>query len=394
MNRRDFVLKSSLAAAGLTFSQLNAQGKQLGKNDVVQLGIIGTGDRGGGIIHILKKLPQFKVVACSDILPFRLEKAVANAGPDCKSYKDYRKLLADPDVDAVVIATPLSMHYDMAVDALDSGKHIYCEKAMTYEIKQARQLVQKVQATDCTFLVGHQYRYHPLYFQVADYIRNGYLGDISNIYIQWNRNGDWRRPVPDPQYERMINWRMYKEYSGGLTAELHSHQIDFVNWAFDTHPSRVIGFGGIDYWKDGRETFDNVNTLLEYPNGMKVNCISLTSNAHEGYQFKFKGSKGTIELKVDQGWLYYESLNQKELGTVDGVSGATLKKFGSAEGYPIQVEEENKDWEGTHYAFMDFYNCIVSKKEPVSNVKTGATAAISVRMAIDALREGKMQEWI
>ena len=154
-----------------------------------------------------------------------------------------------------------------------------------------------------------------------------------------------------------------------------------------------MGFGGIDYWKDGRETFDNVNTLLEYPDGMKVNCISLTANAHEGYQFKFKGSKGTIELKVDEGWLYYESLNEKELGMVDGVSGATLQMHESKEGYPIEVERENEDWEGTHYAFMDFYHSILSGKEPVSNVKTGATAAISVRMAIDALREGTTQTW-
>ena len=338
-------------------------------------------------------MPQIKTVAIFDVIPFRLEKALADAGNGCKAYKNYKDLLANPDVDAVVIATPLSMHYQMAVDALQSGKHVYCEKSMTYEKHHALDLVKKVEASDRTFMVGHQYRYLPLYFQVADLIREGYLGDITNVYIQWNRNGDWRRPVPKPEYERMINWRMYKEYSGGLTAELHAHQIDFVNWVFDAHPSRAIGMGGIDYWKDGRETFDNVNTLLEYPNGMKVNCISLTNNAHEGYQFKFKGSKGTIELKVDKGWLYYESLNKKELGAVDGVSGATLKMQRSNEGYPLEAENEQPDWEGTHYAFMDFYQAIHSGKEPVSNVKTGALASISVRMAIDALRAGTMQTW-
>ncbi len=392
MNRRDFLLKSSLTAAGLTFSQINARERPLAKNDVVQLGIIGTGDRGGGMINVLKKLPSFKVVACCDILPFRLAEAVANAGPGTQSYTDYRKLLADPNVDAVVIATPLSMHYEMAVDALDSGKHVYCEKTMTYKIREAGKLLKKVQDSNLTFLVGHQYRYHPLYFKVAEYIRKGYLGDITNVYIQWNRNGDWRRPVPDPQYERMINWRMYKEYSGGLIAELLSHQIDFVNWVFDTHPDRVTGYGGIDYWKDGRETFDNVNALYKYPNGMKVNAISLTANAHEGYQFQFRGSKGTIELKIDEGWVYYEPLNKKELGTVDGVSGATMKNAGN-EGYPIKFEHEHQEWEGTHYALMDFYNCILNGEVPVSNVKTGATTAISVRMAIDALRKDKVRKW-
>ncbi|GAB5552464.1 MAG: Gfo/Idh/MocA family oxidoreductase [Saprospiraceae bacterium] len=393
MKRRDFLLKSSLAAAGMTFSQMHALGAQLDKNDTIQLGIIGTGARGTGIIKTLNSIPQFKTVACSDLLPFRLEKAVAIAGKGCKAYKNYQNLLEDPDVDAVVIATPLSMHYQMAVDALDSGKHVYCEKSMTYEMHHARALVDKVEASNLAFMVGHQYRYHPLYFEVANLIRNNYLGKISNVYIQWNRNGDWRRPVPDPRYERMINWRMYKEYSGGLTAELHSHQIDFVNWVFDTHPTQAMGMGGIDYWKDGRETFDNVNTLLKYPNGMKVNCISLTANAHEGYQFKFKGSKGSIELKVDEGWRFFESLNKKELGEVDGVSGATLKKYISGKGYPIKFHKENQDWEGTQYAFMDFYKAITSQEEPISNVKTGALASISVRMAIDALRTGETQTW-
>jgi predicted dehydrogenase len=393
MQRRDFIKKSTLTATGLTLAQMTTWGKPIAKNDVVQLGVIGTGDRGGGLIRLLRHLPQFKTVACSDIIPFRLEKAVADAGSGCKAYPDYRDLLADRNVDAVIIATPLSMHYQMAVEALDSGKHIYCEKTMTYQKEEARQLVERVERSDRTFLVGHQYRYHPLYFRVADIIRNGYLGDITNVYVQWNRNGDWRRPVPDPQFERMINWRMYREYSGGLTAELHSHQMDFINWIFDTHPTRAVGFGGIDYWQDGRETFDNVNTLLEYPNGMKVNCISLTANAHEGYLFKFKGSKGTIELNINSGRAFVERLNKKEKGMVDGVSGATVPSGDSNAGYPIEFEHEQPGWEGTHYAFMDFYESIQTGKTPVSNVHTGATAALTVRMAIDALREGGVQEW-
>lgn len=394
MDRRKFIGSSALLASGL-MAGANPSWKLRGiaKNDIVQLGLIGTGDRGGGLIRLLKDLPQFKVVACSDILPFRLEKAVSEAGKKCKAYPNYKELLADKNVDAVIIATPLSMHHEMAVNAIGSGKHIYCEKTMTYQIKEALDLVKKASASQKVFQVGHQYRYMPLYYQVAAMIREGYIGQVINVYIQWDRNGDWRRPVPAPQYERIINWRMYKEFSGGLTAELHSHQIDFVNWIFDAHPMRVAGFGGIDYWKDGRETFDNVNTLLEYPKGMKVNCISLTANAHEGYLFKFKGSKGTIELKVNKGWIYPESPNKKEMSLVDGVSGATLLTLQGEEGAPIEVEMENKDWEGTHFALMNFYHCILEGKLPSSNVYTGARTAVSVRLAIDALRSGAIQYW-
>ncbi len=396
MDRRKFLENSALLGTGLLVgTDAFAHPKhRISPNDTIQIGVIGTGDRGGGMIRIMKNLPQFKVVACSDVLDFRLEKAMKNADSSAKAYPNYQDLLADKNVDAVLIATPLSTHHQVAIDAIKAGKHIYCEKTMTYQIDEALDLVKKAKAVDKVFMVGHQYRYMPLYFKVADVIRNGYIGDISNIYVQWNRNGDWRRPVPAPQYERAINWRMYTEYSGGLTAELHSHQIDFVNWVFDQAPKQVAGFGGVDYWKDGRETFDNVNTIMSYPNGMKLNLISLTSNAHEGYLFKFKGSKGTIELKMREGWVYYERMNKKELGMVDGVSGATKAYAEKGEGIPIKAQGGKEGWEGSHYALMDFHKAVTESTTPYSNVQTGAKAAISVRMAIDALREGGVQQWL
>lgn len=394
MDRRRFIGTSAAVAGGLLVGANSLRaGQRVSPNDVLQIGVIGTGDRGGGLTYLMKQFPHLKVIGCSDILPFRLEKAMKNADESAVAYPDYRKLLDNKDIDAVVIATPLSMHHKMAAEALEAGKHVYCEKTMTYQIEEALDLVERVKQSDRVFQVGHQYRYLPLYFEVAEVIRQGYLGQITNVYVQWNRNGDWRRPVPDPQYERMINWRMYKEYSGGLTAELHSHQIDFINWVFDSHPTKVVAFGGIDYWKDGRETFDNVNTLLQYPNGMKVNCISLTANAHEGFLFKFKGSKGTIELGVNDGRVYFERLNEKEKGTVDGVSGATMAAMDKGEGRPIEVKQENEDWEGTHYALTEFYESVRDNKMPVSNVFTGAKTALSVRMAINALRDGTLQTW-
>ncbi len=384
---------SMLAGAGLALSMPYAQAiqRKASPSDVLNIGVIGTGDRGGGLIRLMQGMPEFKVVACSDILPFRLEPAVEAAGKDCRAYPDYKGLLADKRVDAVIIATPLSMHYEMAVAALDSGKHVFCEKTMTYQIDEALKLAEKAKSVKQVFQVGHQYRYLPIYPQVAKLIRDEHIGTVTNVYIQWNRNGDWRRPVPDPRYERVINWRMYTEYSGGLTAELHSHQIDFVNWVFDSHPIHAIGFGGIDFWKDGRETFDNVNTILEYPNGLKVNLIALTANAHEGFLFKFKGSDGTIELSMDKAWIYPEPTSP-QWGDVDGVTGATIESLSAGKGIPIHYAKK-EGWEGSHYALSDFYQCIKNGKEPSSNVRTGARTAISVRMAIDALRGRQMTSW-
>jgi predicted dehydrogenase len=394
MKRRTFLEKSALATTGILVSpQIFGSSTSISANEVLQIGVIGTGDRGGGLIRTMQQFPQLKVVAAADLLPFRLDKAMANADAGAKAYDDYRSLLNDPNVEAVVIATPLSMHHHMAKEALEAGKHVYCEKTMTYQIAEALDLVGEVnKRPDQVFQVGHQYRYLPLYFKVAQLIRGGAIGEVTNVYVQWNRNGDWRRPVPDPQYERIINWRMYREYSGGLTAELHSHQIDFINWTFGVHPEKVIGFGGIDYWKDGRETFDNVNTILQYPNGMKVNCISLTANAYNDYLVEFRGSKGTISLGIDKATLYWERPNSKMMGTLDGVSGATLKLIEEGRGIELG-EKDEKGWEGTHYALQEFYECVRNGNEPVSNIHTGARTAISVRMAIDAMRNGTQQEW-
>src|SRR5690606_13617851 len=124
------------------------------------------------------------------------------------------------------------------------------------------------------------YRYTPLYYTVKDMISQGSLGKGMQVDCRWDRNWYWRRPVPDPSLERKINWRMYKEYSGGLAAELLSHQMDFIDWAFNTHPDTVYGTGGIDYYKDGRETFDNLQLALRYNEvGMIGNFGATCGNA-------------------------------------------------------------------------------------------------------------------
>lgn len=391
-SRRNFLKRGGAVVAGTALG-LQAWSQKAPASDVVNLGVIGTGDRGLGLIKELQALSRFKVVACSDILPFRLEQALHAAGKKCRGYSNYRRLLEDKRVEAVIIATPLSLHFEMAAAALDAGKHVYCEKTMVFREEEVFLLIEKVKSSNLTFQVGHQYRSTPLYYRVADMIREGYIGEVINVYVQWNRNGDWRRPVPEPQYERIINWRMYREYSGGLTAELHSHQIDFINFVFNSYPKRVIGMGGIDYWKDGRETFDNVNTIFEYPSGMKVNCIALTSNSREGYIMKFKGSKGTIELDIENGWIYSEKVSDRELGEVDGVSGATVRLLKEGRGVPIAVPGEKEGMNNTGYALEAFHQSLLDNTLPYSNVYNGGATALCVRMAIDAMLDEEAKTW-
>ena len=359
----------------------------------VKAGLIGTGNRGSGIARLLKKNPALEIVACCDTIPANLQKGMALAAKGAKAYTDYRKLLENKEVEAVIIATPLYLHYDMAKDALDAGKHVYVEKTMTYDIPQALQLVNQVRKSGLVLQVGHQYRYYALYHRVKEIIAQNWLGTVTHFECQYHRNSNWRNPVPDPAMERLINWRMYREYSGGLVAELCGHQIDIVNYILDSHPLRVVGMGGIDYWKDGRETWDNVRTVFEYPGGIKSSVSSILSNAYNGYAIRVLGNRGTLEIQRDKAFIYSEDV-KKVLDTVDGVTGATRTDGPPGQGMPLAFGKAGEPVpEPTTSALIDFAACIRNKKKPVSGVESGKDAAVAVHMANHAIETGASQHW-
>jgi predicted dehydrogenase len=395
MSRRKFIQQAGLLTGGLVLNNQLVQAIGNSTNNTkIKVGIIGCGDRGRGLMTVMKQLPDmFEITAVCDLLDFQLEKArKITPAQSVKSFTDYRRLLDDSSIHAVVIATPLHLHYVMSVAALAAGKHVFQEKTMTYSIEEALDLVSKVKKYPRQiFQVGHQYRYVPLYYRVKEMIDKGYLGKVTQIDCRWDRNASWRRPVPPGYSDRQINWRMYKEYSGGLVAELLSHQIDFINWAFNTHPDEVLGTGGIDFYKDGRETYDNVQVLLRYNKaGMIGNFGATCANSREGYIFKIKGTKGTVELLVNEGVFYPEPAIRKELGVVDGVTSASKIEWNKEGGIPI-LKEKMKD--GTMFALQDFHRSITQQVPPASNVLTGATTAITVHMSNAAIYNNRMEQW-
>ena len=393
MERRSFIKQSTASLGALLLSdQIFAfsNGKAATK---LNIGIIGCGSRGVGLMHVLKELKdKFQVTALCDILDFRFREAKEAVTNEVKEHNDYRKLLDDKTVPVIVIATPLYLHYQMAADALKAGKHVFLEKTMTYTIQQALDLAKLAKSYPNQVLqIGHQLPYTPLYIKVKEMIAKDYLGKITQVACRYDRHNDWRRPVPDPKLERAINWRMYKEYSGGLTAEILSHQMQYINWALDTHPDEVFSTGGIDYYKDGRETYDNVQVMLRYnEKGIIGNFGSTLANEREGFIFKIKGTKGAVELLFDDGIFYPEKETKKQLETVDGVAGATKIEWKKDGGISI-MKEPMKD--GTWYAFADFYDCITQKKHPMLDVNQGAKAAITVHLANEAMYNHSVQKW-
>lgn len=391
MKRRTFIKKSGIATAGiLTTNSVfgNLSHLKSSSSDSVNIGVIGTGQRGTGLTSIINKIDGLRVVAAADVIPFRLQNGLKKANSNPKGYGNYKALLENKDVDAVIIATPFNTHSKIAIDAIDAGKHIFCEKTLAKGYHGIQQLINKTKESKTIFQTGHQYHSSRLYTYVFDLIRQGKFGNISAFECQWNRHGNWRRKVPNPSFEKAINWRMYREFSGGLTAELCSHQIDFVNWVLGETPEQVMGVGGIDYWKDGRETYDNVHLTYSYANGVKAKFSCVTSNAKDGYQIKVLGDKGTIIIDTKNAWFYPEGKKNKVMGEVDGVSGATAQ-WDKAKGYNINIEHLDP----SKQALLDFKNAIIDNKTPLSNITSGAKTAVCVQMALDAMYDNKIVKW-
>ena len=382
--KRRAVLKAGAALAALAAAPACAVPPR--QPERVGIGIIGTGARGQGIAKNLTGFDGVDLVACCDVLPFRLQEGLEAAGPGVDGHEDYRRVLDDPRVDAVVIATPFHFHATPMIDALDAGKHVYCEKTAVKGHDQIDAVRAVAEDTDRIIQVGYQFRHSRLYEHVVERIHAGEIGAVSRIECQWNRNTNWRRPAPDPKYERAVNWRMYRDYSGGLAAELSSHQLDFCNWLLGAEPRQIMGSGGIDYWKDGRETRDNIYLLVTYENGVEASFSCLTTNAHNGYLIKIFGTEGTIIMKRDSAWLAWQDRGDKEYGEVDAVSGATIL-IDNAPAAKIDFEHTA----ATRQALMDFVDSVRTGAKPRSTLEAGLLGSLMVQKALDAMDQGSVE---
>lgn len=207
------------------FAQNNHKDAQGGK---ARLALIGTGSRGMYHVNHLLQIPHAEVVAICDIYQPHLDNA-AKFYPKAKQYKDYNDAIADPNVDGILISTPLHMHAPISIAGLRAGKHVFCEKSMARTLEQCREMYDTYKETGKVLYIGMQRLFDPKYLKAIELINDGTIGQIVGLRNFWYRNNDWRRPVPEPSLERQINWRLYKEYSGGLMTELASHQLQMVH---------------------------------------------------------------------------------------------------------------------------------------------------------------------
>lgn len=395
----------------------------------VKVAWIGSGTQGyGQDMLALTRIPGVQIVAVCDIYEPNLKRGLERAGTGAEGYTDYRKMLERKDIQAVGIATPLYLHAPMAIAALDAGKHVYCEKMMAYTVEDAKKMVRTADRTGRILQVGHQRRYSVDYHHALAMVRKGYFGEITHVRAQWNRRNNWRRPIPDKtnkELDRLLNWRLYKDRSRGLMAELGSHQIDVANWylgasgmaakaakngkpsegpAKDVHPIAVVGIGGIDYWKDGREVFDNVQVVFEYPDGQKLCYQSIEMNSFDGDSEQFMGRNGTLimtesgksmmfrEPGVEEIGFEKSSENRTKVGNKNAIildATATTKqdkrdKTAGQSLAPTSTAGKN-NW---HLALEDWVDCIRTGRKPFCDGRIGLADTACVIAANRAMETG------
>ena len=430
LSRRNFVkamtgFAAAVGMANLEVPDLLASARANGNGGVIRWGMIGPGSRGQELLRNLSKSKVGQCIALCDVYPVNLKKGIETVGGNPTGYDDYRKMLERKDLDAVLIATPLHLHAQMTLDSLSAGKHVFCEKTLVFKEEEVKAVKEAAAAHPKQVLqVGLQRRYSLIYRMGMEMIKRGALGKVTHVRAQWHRNGNWRRTVKDPKLERQINWRMYKEYSGGLMAELGSHQTDIANWAFGAEPRSVIGFGGIDYWKDGREIFDNAQCLFEYASGQKLIYSSITTNAHLGFSEQILGDGGSLEVTLDgpsgKGTYWRETAAKASAASKEQWwAGATVTADSKQAGIPVFPDEitpstpfldreagfakrwlARKGWyevaepqDPVYVQLEHFLLCVRDGLKPVADVHVGTSDAECVIYSNRAMEENRRVYW-
>ena len=423
VNRRVFLSTSAVAIAGAAVSPSTALSYEsiLGANDRISLGHIGIGSRGedlGLIVSKLKSSHHVEMTAVCDLWKVNREKAAATNtgfyGRAPRSVQYVEELLAMKNIDGVLISTPEHSHSAILKMVVEAGKDVYVEKPMGNVLAEAKAARDAVIQSKRIVQVGTQHRSEPYPRAACDVVRSGALGDISKIEVVWNYNGprwrgrkevkqirqqdtDWNkwlltkplRPF-DPQL--YFEFRLYKEFSSGIPDQWMSHAIDLVHWFMnDGFPKSVVSHGGVLAWRDGRETPDTFQTLLEYPKGFLVSYSTSFGNDSPGFT-RYMGKKATLVNVGGEGSPRYQLTEER--GNHEDDAEVDQKRQSKS----ITLPEDHKlppmgidDMSLEHMA--NWLECMRSGKQPNSSVHDGFAHSVACIMAAESYWSGKKLYW-
>ena len=301
---KDLSRRGLLAGAGFAIMRpQTVRGFQ--ENSKISVGLIGSGGRGSYDASIVNADPRARVTALCDLFDDRIESStqrVKAANP--KVYKDFEKLLAAPDIDAVVIATPPFEHPRMLEAAIQARKHIYCEKPAGVDIEGVKRVIAAGRKADPkkNISFGFQQRYGPVYLEAFKRLQQGDIGTLSNARGFWIDHDPFKRVAyTDPKIEKLRNWFAYRDLSGDFIVEQDCHNLDVLHWFLNARPTRAVGMGGRKVRTD-MEILDHLSLSYEFPDGIHVNfeANQISTAGFRRVGEEFTGTKGMLETSRER----------------------------------------------------------------------------------------------
>jgi predicted dehydrogenase len=388
-SRREFFTAASGLLVGARLAASSAQGA----NDRIRIGVIGTGGRARGLMALLKRLPANEIVAVCDVYEPRLLQATEIAATAAK-VSDYRRILDDRQIDAVVIGTPDHWHKTITLEAVAAGKDVYVEKPVSHTIAEGAEMVRAIEASRQVVQTGTQQRSWDHWVLGKQIVESGRLGQITFVHTYWYQHAtagnytpvsleklDWKRwlgPAPDQPFrpERFYQWRHFWDFGGGCLTDLMTHWIDVVHWYMNVEAPLSAVATGRNYSIGVWEAPDTVNATLEFPKKFMAAYLGTYVSRVDDGGLEFRGDRGT--LKIDRARLAFY---RDDAAWAAGTNAPEPDIFMRSSG------------DGTLTHLENWLDCIRSRKAPNAHIRIGHQAARTAHIANAALRAGHLVRW-
>ncbi len=314
VSRRTLI--SSTAAAFSIVAPQTVRGTQA--NSKLSVGLIGSGNRGTYDAKITHADPRARVTALCDKYNDRIEQAKAALQLETvDAYNEFEKLLANPSIDAVIIATPPFEHPRMLEAAVDAKKHVYCEKPAGVDLEGCKRVIKAGRKMDPKKVLsfGYQQRYGPVYLEAYKRLQAGAIGELSTARASWIANDPFTRrdyPGLDAKEAELRNWFCYRKFSGDIIVEQDCHNFDVLHWFLGGLPLKAIGYSTRKV-RTTMDIVDNLSLAYEWPNNILVNfeANQLTPVGYNKIGEEFTGTKGTIAVSR-QRMIHYKGRTDSE----------------------------------------------------------------------------------
>jgi len=432
LDRRRFLQSAALAATATRLKPLLAQAAPpRSPNDNIHLALIGAGIQGQHDTSIAVQVPGVKLVAAADCYDGRLTHCKEVWGSDVFTTRDYREILARPDVDAVLIATPDHWHKQAAVDAMKAGKDVYLEKPMIHLYSDGPEIIETWRSTNRILQVGSQRVSSIIYAKAKELLASGIIGQLNMVTAFWDRNsaiGAWDYSIPLdastetcdwPRFqgtapkipwnpEHFFQWRKWKAYGSGVAGDLFVHLFSGTHFITGANgPTRAMATGGLRYWKDGRDVYDVMLAMFDYPEGFNLSLhVNFVDGGQESEGFLFTGSEGQMTISGNTVSVDRTPRETEPGYTVSTFADAQQKAYIAKyrEKYPekhftgpmpenVEAFSAPEDYVDSYDHFHNFFNSVRSRKPIVEDPIFGFRAAGAALLSNKSVDTGEVVYW-